>query len=207
VTLWTADIASETAFSSELWFRTTNATGVLLEIYSSGSRIGADRSTYLKDGSVCFYVYAPAYSELCTSTKTFNDGNWHSVEATLGPAGQRFYVDGEIAGSASGVTASAFNWDSGARLGFGYIGPNGTMTYFIGDIDEVRLWTIQRSAEDLAATRGRAIDPSLPGLQGYWKLDESGRSTTAVDSVALPHNGSLAGFPLGDSPWIAPGAF
>jgi hypothetical protein len=72
--------ASETAFSSELWFRTTMATGMLFEVYSSNP-IGADRSTYLKGGRVCFYVYAPDYSDesgttaiALDSTPAMNDG-------------------------------------------------------------------------------------------------------------------------------------
>ena len=75
--------AGETAFSSEVWFKTTAPTGMLFEVYSE-SPVGADRSTYLKNGAVCFYVYTPAFSEICTSGASFNDGAWHHVASTRG---------------------------------------------------------------------------------------------------------------------------
>jgi Concanavalin A-like lectin/glucanases superfamily len=207
VTLPTADGgASLTAFTTELWFKTTAATGMLFEVYSSGA-VGADRSTYVKNGTVCFYVYTPSYSEICTSATTYDDGVWHNVASTLGSSGQFLYVDGTLQAAASTVTSSAFNYATGLRLGYGYLGPNGPLTFLAGDIDEVRLWSVQRSAQDLTANRGHAIDPATPGLEGYWKLDESGSASIAIDSVTPPHNGTLVGFTFTSSPWITPGAF
>ena len=198
--------ASETAFTSELWFKTTAPTGMLFEVYSDGVD-GADRSTYLKGGKVCFYVDGSGASEICTTAATFNDSTWHNVAGTLGPSGQRLYVDGTVLGTASGVTASTFNYDTGFRLGYGYIGPSGPLTFFTGYIDDVRLWSVQLNPEQLAARRGMAIDPTTPGLQGYWKLDESGNTTTTPDSVVPAHDGVLTEFSFTISPWVSPGAF
>ena len=196
--------ASETTFSSELWFRTTMQTGMLLEVYSSN---GADRSTYLKAGKVCFYVFTPAFSELCTTAATFSDGAWHNVAGTLGPAGQQLYVDGVMLGIAATTTTSAFDSDTGLRAGYGYIGPNGPLTFFAGDIDDIRMWNVQRTAGDLAGSRGKTLDPATPGLQGYWRLDETGSAITAPDATAAANSGTLVGFSLGESPWVMPGAF
>lgn len=196
--------ASETAFSSELWFRTTTQTGMLLEVYASN---GADRSTYLKGGKVCFYVFTPAFSELCTTAATFSDGAWHNVAGTLGPAGQLLYVDGVMLGSATTTTTSAFDFDTGLRAGYGYIGPNGPLTFFAGDIDDIRLWNVQRTAGELAGSRGKTLDPTTHGLQGYWRLDETGSAITAPDATAAANAGTLVGFSLAESPWVMPGAF
>ena len=198
--------ASEKAFSSEIWFRTTSLTGVLFEVYSSGMP-GADRSTFLRAGQVCFYVYTPAFSEVCTTGATLNDGAWHNVAATLGAAGQFVYVDGMLQGMDPAVTTSAFNWDTGFRVGYGYIGGNGPLVFFAGDIDDVRVWSVQRTAAELAAGRGHSIDPATVGLQGYWKLDESGTAKIAPDSTAAMNDGTLLGFSFNPSPWISPGAF
>jgi Concanavalin A-like lectin/glucanases superfamily len=198
--------ASETAFSSELWFETTTPTGMLFEVYSDGQP-GADRSTYLKEGQICFYVYVTSFSEICTTTATFDDGAWHSAQATLGTGGQLLYVDGVLAASRLAVTASQFNYDTAFRLGYGYIGPEGALTYFAGVLDEVRVWSVERSPTELAAGRRQSIDPATPGLQGYWKLDESGTTAIAPDSTAAAHDGTLIGFSFNPSPWVTPGAF
>ena len=198
--------ASETAFTSELWFKTTAPTGMLFEVYSDGAP-GADRSTYLRGGKVCFYVDGSGASEICTTATTFNDSTWHNVASTLGPSGQRLYVDGTILGTASAVTTSTFNYDTGFRLGYGYIGPGGPLTFLTGYIDDVRLWSVERTPEELAAGRGKAIDPATPGLQGYWKLDESGNTTIAPDSAVPAHDGVLIDFSFTTSPWVSPGAF
>jgi len=201
-----AGAANEAAFSSELWFKTSAPTGMLLEVYST-VQTGADRSLYLRTGKVCFYVYAPSYSELCTQAGTFGDAAWHHAAGTLGPSGQLLYVDGSLEGSVATVTASAFNFDTGFRAGYGYIGPNGPLTYFAGELDEIRIWSTQRSAADVAANMGQSIDPATSGLQGYWKLDESAETTIALDATAGGHDGMLLNLSFTPSPWVSPGAF
>jgi hypothetical protein len=192
---------SQTAFSSELWFKTTAPTGVVFEVYSDNPA-GADRSTYLKNGQVCFYVYTPAFSEICTTGALLNDGAWHSVACTLGPSGQLLYVDGTLSAMQRAVTTSAFAGDTGVRLGYGYLGPQGPLTFFAGFISEVRLWLVERTATQLAASRDQSLDPATPGLEGYWKLNES-----ASDSTAGGDNGELVGFSFNPSPWVVPGPF
>lgn len=136
---------------------------------------------------------------------TYNDGAWHHAAGVLGASGQRLYVDGAVKQEAAGVTASAFSSDSAFRAGYGYIGPNGPLTYFTGDIDEIRLWNVARTANEIASDRAKIIAPSTPGLQGYWRLDETGTSTTAADLTTGANNGTLQN--LDASPWISPGAF
>ena len=198
-----AGAASETAFSSELWFRSVKKTGMLLEVYGGG----ADRSLYLDAGKVCFYVYTPSYSTICTTAATYADGVWHHAAGTLGTAGQYLYVDGASAASAPAVKASAFSGDTGFRAGYGYIGPNGVLTYFAGDLDEIRVWSVQRTASEINASKSVTISPTTTGLQGYWKLDETGAATVAADATTPAHNGTLVGFTTSPSPWVSPGAF
>jgi hypothetical protein len=195
--------ANETAFGSELWFKTTTLTGVLFEVYGPN---GADRSSYLKEGKVCFYVWTPSYSELCTAADTFADGWWHHVAGTLGDGGQRLYVDGVLQASASAVRSSAFSDDQQLQLGYGPIGPGGPLFHFAGVLDEVRLWSVERSAWEIADNRNGPIDPATPGLQGYWRLDESGAAATATDATGAGHDGGLNGFSFAPSPWVT-GAF
>lgn len=40
-----------------------------------------------------------------------------------------------------------------------------------GDISEVRIWNVQRSAEEIAQNPYE-VDPNTPGLIAYWKFNE-----------------------------------
>jgi hypothetical protein len=196
--------ADEHAFTVELWFKTDAPTGMLVEVFAN---TGADRSLYLKSGAVCFYVFTPAFSELCTASTPLNDGAWHHAAGVLGANGQHLYIDGAEQGSAPAVTSSAFDFDMSFRAGYGYIGPNGDLVHFAGVLDEIRLWSTERAATDIAAARATEIDPATAGLQGYWKLDDGGASTKAKDATSHGYDGTLMGFKTDPSPWTTPGAF
>src|SRR4029077_18000384 len=53
--------------------------------------------------------------------------------------------------------------------------------YFVGLIDEVRVWNIARSAAQIAATMRQRLAGNETGLVGYWRFDDVG-GTTALDS-------------------------
>jgi len=198
--------ASEVAFSVELWFRTTTVIGNMFEVYDSGG--GADRFLSLNSGAVCFYVYASPYQQICTTAATYGDGAWHHAAGTLGVVGgMNLYVDGQPAATSATPTASTFTSDTDFRLGMGHTAFDSQIVFFQGDLDEVRVWSVERSAADIAANYKRTIDPSTTGLQGYWKLDETGTASTTADATSGGNDGQLMNFTFTPSPWISPGAF
>lgn len=213
---------SETAFTAELWFKAgplgdagylTRGTMFSVWVTSSG---GADRFLFLDDGKACFYVYNPgrANPKLCSPT-TFNDGAWHHIAGTLGSTnGMRLYVDGQMVMSDALTTTSSFSGGNAFRFGYGHYGFSSPLVYFKGDIDEVRVWQAERTDAQILANYNKSVPTDSAGLQGYWKLDETGVGATAVDAVtsdaAAPHDGILDNFVLdggAPSPWVTPGAF
>ena len=62
---------------------------------------------------------------------------------------------------------------------------------FRGRIDEVRLWRVARTAEQIAASMTRSLDGDEPGLIGYWRFDE-GRGSVA-HSLTGVHDGDVVG--------------
>jgi hypothetical protein len=202
--------ASEVAFTIEAWFRSTAMTGMIAEIaqVSGTVTIAADRSIYLRDGAVCFYVYEPTRSVLCSESSSFADGEWHHVAGTLGlAAGQRLYVDGALEASIAEITHSGFVEDQLLRIGFGHVGPDGAMIHFDGDIDEVRMWTVERTWAEVRDARAMRIDPGTATLTGYWPLDETADPLVAEDVSPFARDGTLREFATDPSPWIRPGAF
>ena len=65
----------------------------------------------------------------------------------------------------------------------------------------------QATSTSVTATISNGTSGVRSGLQGYWKLEESGSSTVAHDATSGAHDGQLTNFTFTPSPWITPGAF
>jgi concanavalin A-like lectin/glucanase superfamily protein len=65
---------------------------------------------------------------------------------------------------------------------------------FIGAIDEVRLWNVARSVEQIAANMRARSDGSEPGLVGYYRFEDRGVART-VDSSARAVTATVTGNP------------
>ncbi len=199
-----AGAANDTAMSVELWFATTKAQGTMFEVYAGTS---ADRFLLIDAGMVCWYVFGTPIRRICTPNAGYDDGAWHHVAGTLGAAsGMKLYVDGVSVASAATPTTSNFTFDTNFRLGYGHTDFNSALVYFGGALDEVRLWSVERTEAEIVANYKGTIAPATAGLQGYWKLDETGAATIAKDAVPNGHDGTLVNFPTATSPWV-PGAF
>ena len=88
------------------------------------------RKTQLDDGAFRFALKGDA--PLCTGTP-LNDDQWHHVLTTVGPGGQRLYVDGRIV--ATGRLAGRTHTSN--RLGLD-LGPGGDVA--VVSLDEVRVY-------------------------------------------------------------------
>jgi hypothetical protein len=75
---------------------------------------------------------------------------------------------------------------------------------FAGMFDELRVWSVARTPEEIMAHYDKALVGDEPGLVGYWKFDEAPGSKTAADSVSAAghtaHTGVLAADTDGGAP-------
>ena len=132
-------------FTVEAWFKTTTTAGGKIIGFGAGSTGNSgsyDRHVYMDNtGKVYFGVYTGS-TQTINSTKSYNDGQWHQVVASMGPSGMALYVDDALAGTRPAVTAGQ------AYAGFWRVGGdnlNGwpakpTSNYFAGAIDEVAIY-------------------------------------------------------------------
>lgn len=196
-------IAGPQVFTAEVWFKTTSTTaGRLLGFGQSqtADSFNNDRNIALSAGGALSFYVNNATSTTITSAGGYNDGAWHHVAATLGPAGMRLYADGsQVASNASVTTAQSYS-------GFWRLGGD-TGVYFKGHLDEAAVYSTQLSATRVAAHRntGRTAttlaqytsEVSTDSPWGLWHLDDPPESlyyaddvtTTMSDSSGQGHGG------------------
>jgi PKD repeat protein len=137
-------------FSVETWFRTSASGGGKILGYGSattGLSDHYDRHVYLDaNGRLVFGVW-PQVNRTLETSRSYNDGRWHQVVATLGPAGMAFYVDGQLVGSRADTTSGQ------AYDGYWRIGGDRTWSgaqFFTGDIDDLSIHRTVLSASQVA---------------------------------------------------------
>lgn len=139
-------INDPTAFTLEIWFKTTSSAGGRLIGFGdaqTGASTNSDRQIYLTDAGLITFGTKPGVTKTVTTASSYNDGSWHHVAATLGPAGLLLYVDGLKQGSDI-TTTTAGNYTGYWRLGYDdLVGwPTApTSDFLAATIDEGRIYT------------------------------------------------------------------
>src|ERR1017187_9336801 len=111
--------------------------------------------------------------------------------ALVGQGGQLpgfFFRNGSLVASSSWL-GSAGGTTSTAPLTLGALA-NGYP--FVGDVDEVTLWSRALTATELVAQKNLPLVGNEANLVGYWKLDE-GTDNTTFDATINAHTGALSG--------------
>ncbi|PPI23821.1 LamG domain-containing protein [Rathayibacter sp. AY1B5] len=141
-------------FSTEIWFKTTNAGGKLFSFSAGATAPGGqyDRHTYIgADGKLVFGVYNGA-AQTITSPRAVNDGLWHHVVSTLSPtAGVALWVDGvKVASNSSYRTAE--NTTGTWKIGYDSLGgqwPNVGSSYFGGSLRYAAVYSTVLTPEQI----------------------------------------------------------
>jgi len=114
-------------------------------------------------------------------------GQWCHMAAVSGRGGMRFYLNGVLVGqsgyegSLGALAPSADNY-----LGKSHWEDN---THFHGQLDEVRVWSVARSAEQIGGAMRQVLAGDEEGLVGLWSFDAG----NATDRSPRGHHGHLRG--------------
>lgn len=128
------------------------------------------------------------------ATTTLNDSVWHHVAVTAAASSNitdvHFYIDGvedPISDSKGGLIETASGDFSIGRS----IADDQSVRYWIGDMDDVRLWKKALTAEEISADMNSEVCVGdNPDLVAYYKFDD-GEGTVVKDETGN-HDGVLA---------------
>ena len=120
-------------------------------------------------------------------------GSWVHVAVTKSGAVFNLIVNGIVAKT---ITASASFVHGGPAVAFriaGRVATDGTSLAggFNGLVDEVRVWTVARTAGEILTDMKKPVAANTPQLAAYWRFDE-GAGTTTADAKGT-FNGTLVG--------------
>ncbi len=173
------------SFTIEMWLRTTMVVGgpqwfngAALFVADAGG-LHDDWGAALLDGKFGFGTGDPDVT--CFSVSPINLGDWTHVAGTrdMTDGVLRVYVNGELE-----ATLSSGNTTPMADVTPAWIGGNYEADFYNGlegTIDEMRLWSVARSAEELKGNLHVRLVGDEPGLFAYWRFDD-GSGLTATDS-------------------------
>jgi uncharacterized repeat protein (TIGR02543 family) len=127
-----------------------------------------------------------------------NNEQWHHIAGTYDGTTLRLYVDGNLANSA--VTTLNTVSDGTFQIALA----EGAGWYYHGQVDEVRVWNVARSAEDIQSNMHSEVSSPQAGLVAYYKFNQGvagGNNAnppviTAIDSGGSLLNGTLNNFAL-----------
>lgn len=164
------------------------------------------------DGRLYFtYRWSGPYQGINTKTVYTNrafwdSGSWYHVAVTYSPTkfSLAFYVNESIDREYTWTNEQHLEYESaslkiGGDLSYGYM--------FQGLIDEVRLWNVSRTHNEISDSWDRMLnltECTKPELIGYWRFDE-GAGLDSED-FSLQRNNMILGVPPYNPAWADFGA-
>ncbi len=151
-----------------------------------------------------FVIYDGMWVTAEYSVNSSFNGVWHHLAGVYDGSELKLYIDGEP------VATTAHTGTIGSTSDDVYLGGNSETAghFYEGLIDEVRIWNIARTQEEIQINMYALFDGNEPNLVGYWQLDE-GTGQIASDSSGNGNHGQLgstSGSDSADPAWVVSSA-
>ena len=162
------------------------------------------RFRLLSSGAIGFAVTIAGASQFATTVATLNTKQWYHITGVISGTDVRFEIFDEVFWSLTTETyTNAFTASPRDTVtttsNFVIQSAAGATVWF----DEVRVWNVARSSDDLASTRFAEIpDGSIPSSLVYYARMNDGSGTTVTDSGAHGYNATLSGSGTATSTWL-----
>ena len=193
----------------EAWiFVSSSAPDSPLAILDYGENAVGSRNTFqVGSNKEVRFLSGGTFANIGTADGVIIPNKWMHVAFVLDNGTGYIYVDGVEMGT--GILSTVDTPSNGQNVRVGQR-VNGGSIPFNGVLDEVRIWDVARTAEEIQATRLGELCDSHPDLKLYFQLNEGEAEgdnagvTLAMDNSGDDNNGTLNNFSLaGDvSNWV-----
>lgn len=191
------DCGKNTSFNTgyeitlECWMRAYN--------FGWNRKVFGKMSNNLSDGYVfgfeAGHVYTEIFNPLANEVERSGDGPlpvdsaWIHIASTFQAGGKLTnYINGREVGSVDVPGNPITENDSAFIIG---LAPWDLYSYeFFGDVDEIRVWNIVRTEEEIQAFMHKSVDENAAGLVAYYKFDDS-EGITTNDYTDNGNNGTV----------------
>jgi hypothetical protein len=128
---------------------------------------------------------------------------WVHLAAVLGRGHARLYIDGELAMSlpTTGSFKALGNTSRNLLGGHPWKRPDNPVTDTDGSMEEVRVWNVARTQEQIRENLTKSLTGSEPGLVALWNFDDP--ANPGRDASPNHHDGKLVGDARAAIPSIA----
>ncbi|MDA8602732.1 LamG domain-containing protein [Gammaproteobacteria bacterium] len=186
-------------FTVELWFKSDAVNqGYLVQSASTSLASPEQKIQYsmrLEAGGSVIAGYGGNGSYVsAASSSSYGDGNWHHAAMTLDSSGLfTLYIDGAAVATDSYVDNRPTLDNLSFYLGVLTSTSSSNSSYFKGQMRDVRVWVVPRSAAEVLATKDATLTGAEVGLAAWYTLDQGvggGTSTstsTIIDSFGRSH--------------------
>jgi predicted GH43/DUF377 family glycosyl hydrolase len=130
-----------------------------------------------------------------------NNNQWHHLAAVHAHGILKVFVDGVLVGSVEESLYDLNSLDRASAIGAQF---DGSEFHFDGIVDEVRMWNLARTPDEIRADMHRPLVGNEPGLIGYWRCDE-GHGQILHDASSYGNHGQLGFSPhedVADPQWV-----
>ena len=176
------------AFTLELWARPT-AAAITTGYTGKGclTNFGSNRGVMIFPSSTYGWVFVigNGFTYYFRGGGTPVADTWAHLALAWSGSQIYFVVDGAPVDTTNQWSQGTAQWEIGRRT------LSSNANCWDGDVSDVRLWNIYRSAATIAAQKDARLTGAESGLVGYWRLDD-GSGSSAADSKGS-NDGNLYG--------------
>lgn len=174
-------MADSTVFSVEAWIK-PNVAVAQQAICAVNDAAGNDLFGIFYTGRI--KVGNPGFE---IESEPISPNEWHHLAYVRHGTAATLYVDdlGGVSHTPNYVFQQGDQWSIGQE----FDGANPS-DFFHGNIDEIRLWNIARTADEIRDNRERVFETAVDGLAAYWRCND-GRSDILVDEMSNQSSGTL----------------
>ena len=199
----------ENEVTIEVWIKTASDGRILMNLDVAGN-LGYGSSLMVTNGKLRFLTYNNFGSFSMVSQLSVNDNVWHHIALTMSTSNSnelcKLYIDGFL-----DTSSNAGNLFSPIKRLWLALGGSGNQGYFNGSMDELRIWNVIRTAEEINGSKDTEINCNEPGLVGYYQFNRgigagtNTNLTSLIDITGNGFNGTLGNFSLSGttSNWLS----